>query len=236
MKEFKVSADKASLENRKRISFRIPIMVMALMIGIFSAISKSDFHGNLYTFLPPVILISIALIFGIRRGSKINKDVIDSYKIELLDNSIKKYQKNVPIVEINKSEITSIVEVKNKGITIRTENINKYIYIPVIIEEYLEIRKTLSELREIEIKENNYSQYINIIASLGSIIAVGIIMISENSYVVIPVGTVFLVILIWSIYKIQTNQHIDSRIKKNSWFILFPILFIFLKVFYCFFR
>lgn len=231
MKEFKIPEKEINLEMRKRLIVAIPILLIAAIAGIYIGLSGTDTSGNMYIVLPIVILtVSFAISIGIRRGNRINKESITSFKIELMDDSICKYQKNAPEIKIAKSEVISITEVIKNGITIKTKIPSKYIHIPNNIEGYDDLKKSLSEWMEIKIVEKNSNQFLQIIAALGVIIGLGLVMLSNSSYIVIPVGIILLLLLLWSTYKIQTSPHVDSRAKKYAMVTLFPILFILVKV------
>ncbi len=231
MKEFKMSTKQIEMEKRKILIYAVPLMLIALIIGLFSGNSESDYSGNMYVILLPVVLLStIAIVIGIRFGNKIIDDSLTSYKIELLDTSIRKSQKNAPVIEIEMSEVISITEVVNKGITIKTNNITRYIFIPVHVEGYSELKESLSEWMNITRSERNNNFFLQIISAVGIVLGFAIIMLCDYSYIVIPVGIVMIIVLIWNQVMIQINPHIDTKIKKIFLIIIFPVILILLKV------
>jgi len=202
-----------------------------LIAGIYIGLFQTASNSNAYNVLPIVIIISFLSIFiGLRLGIKINNDSISSYKIELLEDSIKKYQKNTPVIEISKSEITIITQVIKKGITIRTDNDNKYIYIPAVIEWYENLKESLSEWIEIKSIKKISNQSLQIPVALGVVFGFVVIMRCNSAYIVIPVGIILSIILLWSSYKIKTNPHVDASLKKRLLVTLGPIIFIILRI------
>lgn len=231
MKEYKISTEKIEMQKRKRLMYSIPSIVISSIAGISIGFNKTGYNGNMFVILPPVVvLLSIAIIIGLRRGNQINNDILNSYKIELLNNSIRKYQKNVAIMEIEKSEVILISETVNKGLVIKTSNFNKYMDIPEYIDGYSDLKESLSYWMSITTRVRSRNQFILTIPVIGVVLGFGITMLCNSSYIVIPVGVVMILVLIGSVILIQNNPHIDARIKKSSWLIIFPIISLFVKV------
>lgn len=230
MKEYKLLREQAKSDNKKNLLVSIFIFLMIIALSeLYTRGYDSNYSTSLDSVLLPLLLIIVALFIGFRSSRKMNNEAIESFRIELFDNGIKRFQEHTPTVEIEKQEISSIHEVKNKGIIIKTKNENKYIFIPASLDGYIDLKKTISEWKQIENKENNMNQLIRILVSLGGAIGFYTFMFSKNSYIVISLGILLSVFLIWSMYKIQTNQNIDERVKKSFWIILLPIISIFLK-------
>ncbi len=230
MKEYKISEKQIEIGKRKSLIYAAPIILIALITGFFIGNSGSD-YSYMYVTLPLLILIIAgAVIIGMKYGNKINNDSFSSYKIELLDNSIKKYQKNTSVIEIDKSEVNSITEVVNKGITIRTNNLTKYIFISVYVEGYSELKELLSEWMNIAANKRNNDQFLKIISAAGIALGFALVMLCDYSYIVIPVGVVMIIVLVCSLVMNLKNPHLDTRIKKNSLITILPISFILLRV------
>lgn len=232
MKVFKISEKQIEMEKKKILIYAVPIILISLIVGLFIGIAGSGYK-DIYLILPVLIVLTAAgIITGIVYGNKINTDSLSSYKIELLDNSIKRYQKNVSVIEIERSEVISITEVVNKGITIKTNNKNKYIYVPVFVEGYSELKEALSEWMNITIseKKKNNSQFLKTILNVGVILGIAVTMLCEYSYIVIPVGIVMIIVLLWCFVMILINPQLDSKIKKNSLIIILPLSVILIRV------
>ncbi|HHW31969.1 MAG TPA: hypothetical protein GXX20_09910 [Clostridiaceae bacterium] len=231
MKGFKVPEKKINLEIKKRLINATPIILITMIAGFYIGLSRIGSSGNLYIVIPIAILISsFAIFIGIRRGYRINYESFTPFKIVLMDDYISRYQKNIPEIKITKSEVVSITEDIKNGITIKTKTPSKYIYIPNIIERYDELKESLSQWMEIKSVEKNKNQFLQIIAVPGIIIGFGLVMLSDSSYIVIPVGISLLLIFVWSTYYIQASPHVDTRIKKNIFVSLFPALIILYKI------
>ena len=207
-----------------------PLMLIAIATGVYIGTRNAEYK-DMPIILPLLILvIAFAVVIGIRRSNKLTRESLSSYKIELLDNSIKKCQKNTPVIEIQKAEVVSIIEAVNQGITITTNNSANNIYIPASVEGYSELKESLSEWMDITVKEKNNGQLFGIVASVGTLIALAVVMLCEYSYIVIPVGIVMILGSIWGVVMIQRNPHLDSRIKKGSYIIILPIITVLSKV------
>lgn len=230
MKVFKISEKQIKMEKKKILIYAVPIILVSLIVGLFIGIAGSGYK-DIFLILPVLIVLTAAgVIIGIVYGNKINNDSLSSYKIELLDNSIKKYQKNISVIEIERSEVISITEVVNKGITIKTNNKNQYIYVPVFVEGYSELKESLSQWMNITLSEKNNSQFLKTILNVGVILGIAVTMLCEYSYIVIPVGIVMIIVLLWSFVMILKNPQLDPKIKKNSFVIILPLIVIVIKV------
>ncbi len=72
--------------------------------------------------------------------------------------------------------------------------------------------------------------------AIGTYIAVGvafvIVMLSENAWLVTPLSIALLAIVVWGFIEIRRSLHIDERVKRNAWVILFPIFYLIVKIGY----
>lgn len=226
MKEYKLSENYMKHEKRKSLLLTLPITVFAILSGLIVGSYGDEIH-EFFKVLPMVlILIVIAIIIGLKSGNKYNKDSLTSYRIELSDNKIIKYQKNISTIEIEQIEVISLTEYKNKGIMINTENKAKYIFIPVSTEDYSELKKLLSVWMNIKVKESESKNALLLmyITGIGTAIGFLVVMICEYPYIVVPVGVIMIVTLIWSIVTVLRSPHADKRLKKNILFVILPIL------------
>lgn len=230
MKEYKMPPKQIGLEQRKAWIKAAPLMLIAIVTGVYIGTRNAEYK-DMPIILPLLILvIAFAAVIGIRRSNKLTRESLSSYKIELLDNSIKKYQKNTPVIEIQKAEVVSIIEAVNQGITITTNNSANNIYIPASVEGYSELKESLSEWMDITVKEKNNSQLINIVSSVGTLIALAVVLLCERLYIVIPVGIIMILGFLWTLVMIQKNPHLDTRVKKSSFILILPIAMILLRI------
>jgi hypothetical protein len=221
MKKYKIIIEQAKKGNRKALMIRhfliIPILFVIAIIGV----SYLNDDGIRYPVIVPVILLlGIMDVKAYRKNSRLLEDYYKSFEIELLESSIKKCQMNIPDVEILKSDITSIVEIKKSGIAIKTQDKYNAIFVPNSIEEYVDIKEKLSQWMEITSKEAKWSVWIQIISSIGAAIGMGIVLYSNNVYIVTPIAIVMIIMLAWNLFTIQTNPHIAKKTKRISWVIL----------------
>ncbi len=230
MREFKISPKQIETEKRKRLIHTIPLVLIGLIAVFFIGLNRSDYK-DMYVMLPLIVLLIVAaVVLGFRRSSKFISDSLSSYKIELQDNSIKQYQKNISAIEIQKAEVVLVTEVANKGITIKTNNSTKYIYIPVIVEGYSELKESLSEWMNITSNERNIEQFWIVISAVGAVLGLAVVMLCEYSYIVIPVGIVMIIVLLWCLVYFQKNPHLETRIKRTSLVCILPIGAILLRI------
>lgn len=151
MREFRVSQEQIEIQSKKQLKRSLPTIFIAALIGIMIGIQKSGTF-QVYILIPAVLIVGGAIFLGLKISGNPVKNALSSIKIELTDNSIKKYQSNAPTVEIQKLEAVQITENSNKGITIKTGQPNKNILIPVFIDDYSEIRDALANWMNITVR------------------------------------------------------------------------------------
>ncbi|WP_144276033.1 hypothetical protein [Gottschalkia acidurici] len=125
-------------------------------------------------------------------------------------------QNHLKDITINREEIADIIEEKNKGIYINTKEKNKSMFIPLSLDGYKEVRKTLIEWKGISEKVDRISSHElrNIYTVLSMLILI-IVLIVRNKYIVIPLGIMFIIIFIYDIIKLKNNSEFDERIVRR---------------------
>ncbi len=155
METFKIKKEAESILMKNSILYlACYYTVLALIFKIFLKDYDLGFQK--------IGLICLLIFISILIGLKVTKTFLKSYSITFSDNSITRIQQNLPLIEINKNEISEIVKFKNGGFVIKGKNKNEAIGIHYMIENNENLEKMLSDIMPITYNEENVkSQYLS---------------------------------------------------------------------------
>jgi hypothetical protein len=184
---------------------------------------------------PYLISISILIItgtIGIVTGTIRRRRSLASYRITLEGQSITRSQEGVRDQIIDQDEVTDIAEAAG-GILIRAENPHREIHVPSGLDGYDELKALLSRLREIR-SFSTRPAYWSIIQLFGllTLLLTGFLatIYFDSPYVVVPSGSLVIVILLVCVWMIQRSPHVDARTRTLSWLVFLPLLSIVFKL------
>ncbi|MFT8312976.1 MAG: hypothetical protein ABF633_01835 [Clostridium sp.] len=236
MKVYKLSSEQLN-KSISRIFLRtISLCILALVIGLY--ISLRNGTVSILTFAMVIILIAIVLTISIQKGLKKQKESLLSYELIILDNSIVKKQLKFPTIEIEYNSILRVEEIPNKGLIIKAKDENKTIGIPYYLTDYDEVKNVLSKYADIDIKKSTNTSLIKVLQyalPISVVLAVIIVITSNNKYLIMLLGTAYILFFLWFIIEIQRNKQINLKLKRRYLFLLFPLLSVILKMIVVFF-
>jgi hypothetical protein len=221
-------------EIRKQMILRtIPIALIAACGGL--AISHFNTNGqssdvNVLPFLIPIIIG--AMVFGLLKGIKRQKNIFNSYELTINDESILRKQDLTADIEIQFNEIKEITKNKNGALAIKGENSNKSIGVPSQVENIMELESRLSKV--FEITTSNKQTFIQKFPWVLPLLTIGLMMtvfIAKNKILVGIAGVSLTIGLIYSLVVTQKSKHLDKKTKKGMWLILI-VLFSIIAVTY----
>jgi len=225
MQTFKIGPDGWTRIKKKTLLRVVPIALFTSSIGV--ALGMIDSKGakvDISAFIPVFFLIPVALGFGIWRGLKRQKALMESYELTISDRLICREQLNTPDISILVSEVVEIVKGHKGGFSIKGSRNNGTIIIPLYIENQEQLEATLQQIHPITVK-NNYSllqkfQFLLPVIFIGLWICVYAV---DNKIIVGIAGSLATAFIIWSLAIIQKNKNIDHKTKNRFWFILLPL-------------
>ncbi|GMT49544.1 MAG: hypothetical protein IEMM0008_1083 [bacterium] len=231
VKEYKLQINEF-IHLRNRILYKsIPIVLLAISVGIFISLQSQSGTTSTLDILPFLIpIILLAMIFGITRGIKIQRDAWESYLLKLDDHSICKSQKNIPGLTIRKDEISEIVENVKGDIIIKTDQKARQIIIPKAIEHFDEVKEKIGSFKTIQSGKTTYSEIYKILISIMVLGVMAIFYVSKIPWVTIFTGVILILTLVWSFIKIRRNKTINKQTKIISIFVLFIIASIIVRL------
>jgi len=217
------------------ISIMLIVAFGGIAITYFSS-SGQESEVNVYPFVIPIILFVLG--FGIYRSISRQKEIFESYKLTIDNDTIIREQYNTQTITIAIADISEICKNSNGSFTIKGSSAINVINIPAQIDNYEKIEQLLSEIKLISYK--NRKTYLQMLfAGLLSILIIGlmvVVYIIKDKIIVGICGTILLVILGFSILISQRNKNIDSKTKKGMWLSILVIASIIGVMFYKIFR
>ncbi|MES1181196.1 MAG: hypothetical protein ABUL44_00220, partial [Flavobacterium sp.] len=89
------------------------------------------------------------------------------------------------------------------------------------LENIEKLEQRLSKIKEITSDNGSFLKKKNgIIAIIAVLVLFATVIIATNKIIVCISGVILLIMMGYSLYKIQTNKSIDKKTKEGSWFIL----------------
>jgi len=238
MEQFKIRQNGFNEIRRGALIKVIPILLLAAFVGL--AISHFNTSGqesdvNVYPFVIPLILGAIG--FGIYRGINRQKEVFESYKLTIDNDSITREQYNMQTISISIADISEIRKNSNGSLIIKGKSSVDVIGVPTQIENFEKLEQLLSEIRNIldKDKEPFLQKHIGLFSILLAVMTLGlmaVIYLCENKIISGICGTVLLIILAFSFIEIQKSKNIDNKTKKGSWWLVLVVVSIILTLIY----
>jgi hypothetical protein len=226
MQQFKIRQDGFTEIKKQMLIRTIPIMLVAVIVGIIiSSLNSKDKQTDINV-LPIVIpLIAASVGFGLYRGVNRQKSLFDSFKLTLTENLITREQLNTPIVSIYFNEIKEIVKNRNGSFTIKGSNTTDIINVPLQIENYSELEAKLSQIKPVITQSTQpFLQKYSIVLSLLTIGLMLCVYTMTNKILVGVCGTLLIVLMTWSFYEVQRSKNIDTKTKRNMWWVLLVLV------------
>jgi uncharacterized membrane protein/NADH:ubiquinone oxidoreductase subunit 6 (subunit J) len=200
----------------------VPIYGAILLAGLsYSTYQSIQENADIFVIILPLILITVFLVIGARRSVNQQVAILKTYRLTLHTNYISREQSNLPIMEIANDEIESITKNSDNCIIIRGTKPQETIYIPAQLENIDKLEQRLSKIKEITDDNGSFlKKKAGIIAIITVLALFATVILATNKIIVCIAGVILLILMGYSLYKIQTNKSIDKKTKDASWFIL----------------
>ena len=220
MEQFKIRKDGFKEIKKEALIYIIPIMLIAAFGGIaISYFIISEQQSGVNTFPFTILLVLVLIGFGISRGIGRQKDIYESYKLTIDNNSITREQNNTQTITISITDISKIRKNSNGSFIIQGDSAINVIIVPAQIENYEKLEQLLSEIKGISCKSRKtYLQML--LLGLFTTLIVGLIVVTyvvKDKIIVGICGTILLIIMGYSIFVNQRNKNIDNKTKKGMW-------------------
>ncbi len=148
MKEYLLQQEKLKTVLIKTLPHSFISLLLPLILYFIMRSSVDDYILGFFRLLCGLFLI-YTLIKESLRIYKIRRDWL-SFKILITENSIQKKQSKTMDIVIPINQLVKIVQIAD-GVSIQSEDANKFIYIPKDIENYEEVICKLNAFKPIEV-------------------------------------------------------------------------------------
>lgn len=209
----------------------MPITLIAVYGGlIIGSFNETDKHYDIYSWLITIPIIGAALGYGFVRAINRQKTIFETYILILGDNLITREQLNSPPVSIYFEDIGEIIKNKNGNFTIKGKDRKGIIYVPAQIENYQNLKSSLSQIMPLKEKSGLFQQAYFIVITVLTIGLMMCVFTFTNKIVLGIAGTSLIGLLLWSFIAIRRNKSIDTETKSRSWWILVIIVIVTIEI------
>lgn len=204
----------------------IPIAILATGTGL--AISHFNTNGqasdiNVLPFVIPIIIG--ALVFGLFKGINRQKELFESYRLIINENEVIREQNTTQTISIPHNDIKSITRNSKGIITIVGNSNTDSIGVPSQINNSERLTQILSQIKPITDSDkkplNEKYKGVLILLMLG---LMAIVYISKDKLAVGITGTILILFLGYSFYKVRKNKNIDNKTKNGMWWLILVLL------------
>jgi hypothetical protein len=227
MKTFKLNPD--GLKKQYRLIFYMTV-VMSVIAGagaIYISYINSGPSGNETILLIPIMLVIMGI--SLFRLSKKLKKTWNGFEIIIDDDTITRTQNNVPTITIKKEDVREILESRQGGIALKTDQRIDTIHIPKYVENREELLAILADLKQVKKQPANYnfSPLIAVALAIGLFVTFSL---TKTLLIILITGLILVILLTWGFIEIQRSKLIDSKLKRGSFLFIFLLLSIVLRM------
>ena len=210
-------------------------ILLFLFVVQYKVFGDSWRRGPIISLLPALFALLItlaALVFGVMRGIKRNKESWISYELTIGEDFLIRRIKDFPELEIQRHEIIAIKE-SAVGLHVETKLKGRAIGIASALVDYDNAKERLNQWIPIQASQQGWMSSGSWIWGLPLLFLAlfGGFYVSDKSWVIVATGTPLLVGLSWSIWSIQKSVQVSAHMKRLSLLAFLPLLSIAAKLF-----
>jgi len=213
---------------RVLLSRTLPLIVLILLIAVLV-------HPPGVQVDSAVILFSACIMvplgfFGVRRGYKQLVATYRGFRLFVSHDRLRRVQPGLPDLEIARDEVTRIVDVPGKGLTVFGTGYQKFIGIPAGLDGFEEARALLVTWMTPEERRGGLVSWYPILLGLLTVVGLAVVIGSENRLLVTTLGLGLIGLLLYCIVVLRKSPHIDARTRRGVWFFPLIILALVLRI------
>ena len=144
-KIYKLETDSFKDKRIALVKRGIIMAIFCVTIGFGISFMRNGFNLTVLIMIVPIV--AIAIYFGLKRGIKIQEQAWSSFTIEWNGNELTKSQIRTKDVLVHRDEIVDI-EVTANGVSVKTADKNKSVFIPKELKGLDELLNILRETNE----------------------------------------------------------------------------------------
>ncbi|MEO6358816.1 MAG: hypothetical protein ABIU77_05945 [Ferruginibacter sp.] len=200
----------------------IAAMTVGLTISTLNAKHEKD-DVNILPYFIPVMVVFIA--YRMYSGTKKLKTSFESFTLNIADNVITREQNNLNPLSISSIEIKEIIKNTDGTIVIKGLTASDMICIPAQIDDPTGLEVLLNSLHPVTVKtkDNLLRKYGFLLSFVVMALMLGVYA-ATNKIIVVVCGTLLTGFLGWSIYNLQQNKNVDTKVKRGVWWMAIVLL------------
>ncbi len=206
-------------------------LILAIILGVV-LFGQSDWQdSNWIVLLIGLFAGGIGIVSSIRKLRK----QIESFTVELTDNSIIRKQVSLPDLTIPFSEITQVIKAPKGNLVIKGRTQHDLIFFLPDLDTDGQIEGRLSSISPITVKTHIpiYKQYASVLATIGVAGLMVIMYGSEDKLVFSIASLILLGALIWSVIYVSQSKIITNKkliIGSTIWLIIALLVGVYLRL------
>lgn len=194
---------------KKCLKTILAIVVIVPIIGFW--LLSFNFISTMVVILGFIIL-SLLNYF---RSLRIQKTGLDSYELTVDEGMIVRKQDELPEVAIQRDQVTGIHETAGVGMLVMTGDCYKYIFIPVMLDNYDEVRDELKEWKAIEIMPDRKILSRPLPAAIVFSVSLMTTILAEDIGLFLPAGLLLVSLLVYTLFELHIDIDVSSRVKRK---------------------
>ena len=211
-----------------RTSFAVIILLTAIVLRLryFGGEDEQDAAPWALAYLLGVVLVGTWL------STRSTRRLWQTYRLEVHPDGLRRTQYRQPEISIARGEIRDIEEMPGRGLTVRTAEEDKFIYIPVQLQDYEPLREELSAwgpLTRLSVAAGWRRQWLGIAIAAVMVAWMISTLASTTPAFVIPSAFAQSVFLLWGFIAALRSRYLDRRTRLWMWVVLLPVLGLALK-------
>jgi len=211
-----------------RLSFAVTVLLIAI------ALRLRYFGNDDAEPAAPWVLIYLfgVLLIGTWLSARATRRVWLTYRLELSNDALRRTQYRMPEISLQRGDVIELEEMPGRGLTVRTGDSELFIFVPLEIDRYDELRSELANwapVQRLSTATTWRRQWLGIMAAVAIVAWMVATMWVRNVAFVVPSAFAISVFLLWAFIAAQRSRHLDRRTKIGMYLVIFPILALTLK-------
>jgi len=217
----------AFAEIRRRMLWQVAVLgiFVALFLAAFLGV-RSDLHASV-----PIafVVVGFAVAMGARSAINRAQRQLESFRILLEDDSIRRRQEDVPDVIVERSAVTAIEEREGQGIAVYGADRRSFVPVPIHVEHYTLVRQQLARWRPIEPKPPAGGAW-TLLVTIAVLGGFAVVALTTDRLLIITVGSALAIALLVCIVLVLRSPHASGRLKRNMLVAILPLAAIIARV------
>ena len=176
------------------------------------------------TILVVIPVIAVAGIIGINRGYTIQLERWQGFRVGLSEDRLLWWAGGEEHV-LRRTRIESAREVRGEGLLV--EGGGLAVLIPEEVDGYDALKRSLgAEGAPVSARSGTYSTTVLVL----TVVAFGVVMVSESAWLVLPLGGVLVSVLAFAAVTIERSPGTDPRVRRSLVWLALPVLAIVVRM------